>query len=147
MSHSCSFGLSTKGNSFVIFQTIMFKNKKFYKINEHNLNDRPEVSTTSSIQAHLCWDIKKLEQYNLQGMTNSLPKNNTEGSSWENGCDRKPHSRRWLKKTKFFKVQYCITPKQNTKIITAQNKEGELGRSSNITVCIIPQAHLKWFNT
>ncbi len=39
--------------------------------------------------------------------------------------DRKPHSRSWLKKTKSFKVQHCITQKQTTKIITAQNKEGE----------------------
>jgi hypothetical protein len=61
--------------------------------------------------------------------------------------DRKPQSRSWLRKTKFFEVQYCITQKQTTKIITAQNKEGELGRSSNITVCIISQSHLTWFNT
>jgi hypothetical protein len=83
-------GRSTKGNSFVIFQTIMFKNKKIYKINEHNLNDRSEVSTTSSSQAHLCWDIKKLEQYNLQGISSSVQKNNTKGSSWENGWQRTP---------------------------------------------------------
>jgi hypothetical protein len=69
---------------------LCFKNKKNYKINEHNLNDRSEVSTTSSSQAYLCWDIKILDQYSLQGMTSSLPKNNTKGSSWENGWQKTP---------------------------------------------------------
>jgi len=69
---------------------LSFKNKQIYKINEHNLNGTSEASTTSSSQAHLCWDIKKLEQYNLQGVTSSLPKNNTKSSSWENGWQKTP---------------------------------------------------------
>jgi hypothetical protein len=125
------------------FSKLLCKNKKIDKINDNDLNDRYQPHHQAKL---ICSETSK----NLSNTTCKVwlaayqkitPKVQVEKTG-----DRKPHSRSWLKKTKFFKVHYCIAQKQNTKIITAQNKEVELGRSSNITVCIIPQHHLTWFN-